>query len=122
MFEKIPETLNKAVEILQLSKNFQNNAPASWIFYFKHLKPRFVVTDMARDNRKLRCLKSVRIRSFFGPHFSTFGLNTEKYGVSLRIQSECRKIRDIFPYSDQIRENTDQNNSEYGHFLGSEDV
>ena len=25
--------------------------------------------------------------------FSAFGLNTEKYGVSLRIQSECGKIR-----------------------------
>ena len=38
------------------------------------------------------CAKSVNIRSFFGPHFPTFGLNTEKYS-SLRIQSECGKIR-----------------------------
>ena len=30
---------------------------------------------------------------FPGPYFPAFGLNTEKYFVSLRIQSECGKIR-----------------------------
>ena len=40
-----------------------------------------------------RCVKSVRIRSFSGPHFPAFGLNTERYGVSIRIQSEYGKIR-----------------------------
>ena len=39
------------------------------------------------------CVKSVRIRIFSGPHFRAFGLNTERYGVSLRIQSECGKMR-----------------------------
>ena len=38
-----------------------------------------------------------------GPYFPVFGLNTERYGGSLRIQSEYRKIR--------IR-----NNSIFGHF------
>ena len=38
-------------------------------------------------------MKSVRHRSFSDPHFPAFGLNTQRYGVSLRIQSECRKIR-----------------------------
>ena len=38
-------------------------------------------------------VKSVRIRSFFGPYFAAFGLNTERYFLSLRIQSECGKIR-----------------------------
>ena len=47
------------------------------------------------------CVKRVRMRSYSGP----FGLNTEKYG----------EIRFISPYSVQMRENTDQNNSEYGH-------
>ena len=28
-----------------------------------------------------------------GPYFPTFGLNTERYKVSLRIQSECGEIR-----------------------------
>ena len=30
---------------------------------------------------------------FSGPYFPAFGLNAEKYGVSLRIQSECGKIQ-----------------------------
>ena len=41
-----------------------------------------------------------------GPYFPVFGLNTERYGVSLRIQFEYRKT--------QIR-----NNSVFGHFLRS---
>ena len=32
------------------------------------------------------CAKSVRVRSYFGPYFPAFGLNT-------RIQSECEKIQ-----------------------------
>ena len=39
------------------------------------------------------CVKSVHIRSYSGPHFPAFGLNTERYGVFLRIQSECGKMR-----------------------------
>ena len=31
------------------------------------------------------CVEKVCIRSFSGPHFSAFGLNTERYRVSLRI-------------------------------------
>ena len=41
----------------------------------------------------IHCVKSVRIRSFSGPYFPKFGLNTERYGVSQRIQPECGKIR-----------------------------
>ena len=37
-------------------------------------------------------VKSVRIRSYSGPHFLPFGLNTERYGVSRRIQSQCGKM------------------------------
>ena len=36
------------------------------------------------------CVKSVRIRSYTGPHFPAFGLNTEGYS---RIQTECGKMR-----------------------------
>ena len=38
-------------------------------------------------------VKGVRIRSYSGLYFPAFGLNTERYGVCLRIQSECQKIR-----------------------------
>ena len=39
------------------------------------------------------CVKTVRIWSFFGLYFPAFGLNTERYGVSLLIHSKCGKIR-----------------------------
>ena len=35
----------------------------------------------------------VRIRSFTGPYFLAFGLNTKRYSVFLPIQSEWGKIR-----------------------------
>ena len=35
---------------------------------------------------------SVRIWNFSGPFFLSFGLNKERYGVSLRIQFKCGKI------------------------------
>ena len=37
-----------------------------------------------------------------------------------RIRTEYEEILRISQYSVQMRENTDQNNSEYGHFLRSE--
>ena len=37
--------------------------------------------------------KSVHIRSFSGPHFPAFGLNTVRYGISLWIQFKHVKIR-----------------------------
>ena len=43
--------------------------------------------------RKTHYVKSVRIRSHSGPYLPAFRLNTERYGVSLRTQSECGKIR-----------------------------
>ena len=38
-------------------------------------------------------IKSVRIRSFSGPYFPAFGLNTKIYRLNLRIQSKCTKNR-----------------------------
>ena len=55
--------------------------------------------------RTKHCAKIVRIRSFSGPSFSAFRLNTEIY---------CK-----FPYSVRTQENTGQKNLEYGHFLRS---
>ena len=51
-------------------------------------------------------VKSVRIRSYCGPNFPAFGLNTE---IRLRVS----------PYSVRMQENADQNNPEYEHFLRS---
>ena len=52
----------------------------------------------------LHCMKSVQIWSYFWSAFPLFGLNTEMYGVKLRIQSEYKKIRT-------------RNNSVFGHFV-----
>ena len=46
-----------------------------------------------KEERGFHSVKSVRIRSYFGPHFPSFGLNTERYGVSPCIQSEKVKMR-----------------------------
>ena len=39
------------------------------------------------------CVKMSKYVVISGPYFPVFGLNTEIYGVNLRIQSEYRKIR-----------------------------
>ena len=57
------------------------------------------------SSRSSRLRQSVRIWSYSGLYFPAFGLNT---------------VVRISPYSVQMRKNTDQNNSEYGHFLRSE--
>ena len=54
----------------------------------------------------IHCVERVHIRSYSGSYFPTYGLNIERYSLSLHIQSECRKIRT-------------RNNLEYGHFLRS---
>ena len=41
----------------------------------------------------LHCVKSISIRSYSGPCFPAFKLNTEKYSLFLHIQFERRKIR-----------------------------
>ena len=54
-------------------------------FFFKYF---FIFAEW----RNFHCVKSVLIRSYSGPYFPAFGLNTERYGVSLRIHCECREI------------------------------
>ena len=60
--------------------------------------------SLPTNNHSVKC---VRIRSYSGPYFPVFELNTDRYGVSLRIQSECGKIRTRII-------------SEYGHLSRSE--
>ena len=40
----------------------------------------------------MHCTKNFRIWSFCAPYIPVFGLNTERYSLSLSIQSECGKI------------------------------
>ena len=65
----------------------------------------FVLVD--RDTEKQYCIKSVRIWSYSGPHFPAFELNVERWGVSVRILSECGEIRT------RITPNTDTFHAEH---------
>ena len=58
------------------------------LFYFNHSVQYFMISLLYPKS-----LKSVRIRSYSGPYFPAFGLQTERCGVSLRIQSKCEKIQ-----------------------------
>ena len=60
------------------------------MFVLQDIKFHFIYDEL---NLYYHCVKSVHIRSYSGPYFPAFGLNTERYEVSLRIQSKCRKIR-----------------------------
>ena len=58
----------------------------------------FVISNFSKmqpplNARKSHCVKSVRIRSYSGPYFPAFGLNTERCEVFHRIQSKYGKIR-----------------------------
>ena len=57
-------------------------------------------------SRYVTAWKVTKYGVFSGPYFLVFGLNTEIYGVNLRIQSEYRKIRT-------------RKNSVFGHFSRS---
>ena len=61
-----------------------------------HLRNRRMIlnwTSTKYDTSTKHFVKSVRIRGFSGPHFPAFGLTTEIYRASLRIQSKYRKIQ-----------------------------
>ena len=66
----------------------------------------------------IHCVKGVRIRSYSGQYFLAFGLNTDGYFVSFRIQSEFGKIQTrITPNADTfyavIDSDTDKLVTEY---------
>ena len=75
------------------------NVNTIFILYFHHFNKCFnnLKVHVSRCPRaplqiEKHCMKRVRIRNFSGPHFPAFGLNMDRYGVCLRIQSERGKI------------------------------
>ena len=88
-------------------KSFNLNKFEKTINSFSNERQDFIIwsikqskNDNTKSNHMSHCAKSVRIRSYSGPHFPAFWLNTERDEV-------------------QMRENVDQNNCECGHFLRS---
>ena len=73
--------------------------PGVFIVNFEHISHLFLVSLLLLWAGK--CLHAYQGTAFqvskygvfSGPYFPAFGMNTEKYGVSLCIQSKCRKIR-----------------------------
>ena len=62
-----------------LIKLFEIHSCNSWRYYYSIIGNKHWV-------------KSVRTRSFSGPYFPAFGMNTERYSVYVRIESESGKI------------------------------
>ena len=88
--------IQKPWKVIVIKTSFQNLALK--ITYWKNFKS--ICNDRFSTTGKV---SKYGVTS--GPYFPAFGLNTERYFVSLRIQ-----------YSVRMRENAEQNNSEYGHF------
>ena len=57
----------------------------------------FAISDKTSFNTDqanvTHCVKSVHTQSFSSSYFPAFGLNTERYGLSLRIRFKYEKIR-----------------------------
>ena len=102
MLERVPNTpliLACAVEVTKQRK---------WIFEYYGSGNNFNISSW--NINAIHCVKNVRIRSYSGPHFPAFGLNTERYTVSLHIHSECGKIRTrITPNTDTFHSLTETN-------------
>ena len=80
----------------------QNNSRYKYVRRFskQYLKrvlqpkqPGVVCIDRENDIQKHTLCEKCPYLEFPGPFFPAFGLNTERYSVSLRIQSECEKTR-----------------------------
>ena len=63
---------------------------------FVHSRPLSIFWSSVNRVQLFHCVKSVRIWSCSGPHFSTFGLSTEKFIIRI--------------HSVRMQENADQNN------------
>ena len=61
----------------------------SWTLFHKALFLKCPEKD--KNLKAIQCVKSVHIWSYSGPHFHALGLM--QYSASLRIQSECGKMR-----------------------------
>ena len=92
--------LRKAIgissQVIQLSKNefysqFHFSMEQNVIANIRLYSILTFVLENARND--YHCVKSVHIRSYSGPYFPAFELNTERYGVFLRIHSEFGKMR-----------------------------
>ena len=71
----------------------KNTFYSSILRYIQRLHCSGVFIVNIKQISHVHSVKSVRIRSYSGLYFPAFGLNMKRYGVFLRIQYECGKIR-----------------------------
>ena len=85
--------------------------------------PSFIVVGYVMNRVKIscimHCLKSVRIRSYSGPHFSCIFPHSDwiRTPYIARMRENTDSV--FSPNAGKCRKNADQNNSEYGLFLRS---
>ena len=110
LFSLLPRFLNFSNRKM-VSVNMQIKRSIAFSKMYKSVPKRLTVCSYLENSWEMPLRKrfpySELLWSALSPHFSSFGLNTERYSASLSIQSECGKRG----------KNADQNNSEYGHFL-----
>ena len=68
------------------------------LIYKNHFAENFLSAFLITSNVIRHCVKGVHFRSYSGPYFPAFGLSTERYGVSVRIESKCGKMRSRIIY------------------------
>ena len=93
-FSKLYLVLLSLLSILQIFFLIVKTRPVTCENQDKLLWKRLLRTfSLLHHSYYTHCEKCVHTRSYSGPHFPAFELNTERYSVSLRIQSECGKMR-----------------------------
>ena len=103
------------------------NMPQSNKNIFQQMKLTFYDKELHRGIMKRSRLRNSFLRTKSQEDRLKYNTLGEKcpyselfWSVFSRNRAECGEIRNISPYSLQMRENTDQNNSEYRHFLHSD--
>ena len=70
---------------------FSGNTSKFWLLFWKSQCFRILILKVIVES--LTAWKVSKYGVFSGPYFPMFGLNRERYSISLRIQSKCWKIR-----------------------------
>ena len=103
MLQIYRRTLMLKYDFNKVTKQLNWNCISTWVFSCKfaaYFQYNFSKEQLWRTSSSSKpslqadwhCVKHVHIRSFSGPYFPAFGLNKERYSVSLRIHSKCGKI------------------------------
>ena len=73
--------------------------PYSIFFFFfesfNHVirKREWILRKYCNKSWVIHCVKNVCVLGYSGPYFLAIGPNTDRYSISLRIRSKCRKMR-----------------------------